>query len=246
MAYNITDCWRAPFTRTTTMSKNDSPHPPSTLPQIAGVFSSITHATNEILGGNPGFVAEVQNLYKSFLSSPTTIKILGFDPTSPPKHAPPSDPLRKEILTMKETITALSKAVTSLQPKAGAAKAPTTPSTPTPPKGTPRDKGSNPGAKTPQTYASLATSPARPSAVVEMGQAQVNNRLSPTVICNSLNKELASSPHSQVRIAAVRWTMRGNLVITAGHATTCYARTMRMCSHKVSAQRILNVALSIL
>jgi hypothetical protein len=202
------------------MSKNDLPHPPSTLPQIAGVFSSITHATNEIFGGNPGFVAEVQNLYKAFLSSPTTIKILGFDPTSPPKHTPPSDPLRKEILT--ETITALSKAVTSLQPKAGAAKAPTTPNTPTPPKGTPKDKGSNPGAKTPQTYASLATSPARPSAVLEMGQAQITNRLPPMVICNSLNKELASSPHSQVRIAAARWTMRGNLVITAGHATTSH------------------------
>ena len=28
--------------------------------------------------------------------------------------------------------------------------------------------------------------------------------------------------------------------------TQCYARTMRMCSHKVSAQRILNAALSIL
>jgi hypothetical protein len=26
----------------------------------------------------------------------------------------------------------------------------------------------------------------------------------------------------------------------------CYARTMRMCSHKVSTQRILNAALSIL
>lgn len=126
------------------MPENENFHPPSTLLQIAGVLSSITHATNEILGGNPGLVAEVQNLYRSFLSSPTTIKLLGFDPTSPPKTTPLPDPLRKEILTMKESITTLSKVVQSLQPKTGASKPPTNPITPPTPTSAPRAKGQNP------------------------------------------------------------------------------------------------------
>jgi hypothetical protein len=74
------------------MPENENFHPPSTLSQIAGVLSSITHATNEILGGNPGLVAEVQNLYRSVLSSPTTTKLLGVRSHIPSQDNPPLRP----------------------------------------------------------------------------------------------------------------------------------------------------------
>jgi hypothetical protein len=122
---------------------------------------------------------------------------------------------------MKESITTLSKAVQSLQPKTGAIKLPATPSTTPPTKSsTPWAKGTNLGKKPPHTYATLAASPARPSAVVDLGKTGNNSRSPPIEICKSLNRELAASTHSQVRIAAARWTVHGNLVITAGHTTS--------------------------
>ena len=212
---------RASFTRTTTMSDNTPPKHPLTLQQIAGTLSSVTHATNEILGGNPVFVAEVQNIYKSFLSSPTTIKLLGFNPTSQPHTTTPSEPLRKEISEMKKAIDALSKAVKVPLPGTGANQPKITPITPTTPTGTTRAQGKTPGKNSTHTYASLAASPAHPSAVLELKVQQPEAGPLPAEICRSLNSQLKDRPaHSQVHISAVRWTVRGNLVITAGPNTS--------------------------
>jgi hypothetical protein len=90
---------------------SQQPNHPTTLPQLAGIFGSLTQATNEVLGGNPEFVAEVRNLYTSFLASPTTIKILGYNPTIHPAKITPSDSLHKETHAIKDAVTTLSKAV---------------------------------------------------------------------------------------------------------------------------------------
>ena len=53
-----------------------------------------------------------------------------------------------------------------------------------------------------------------------MSRVQVDSRLPPTDICKNLNKDLAASAHNQVHISAVKWTVRGNLVITASHSNS--------------------------
>ena len=65
-----------------------------------------------------------------------------------------------------------------------------------------------------------------------------------------------SAIEAEVFLEASLFFFRGNLALgglqvgivdrSGGSFLRCYARTMRMCSHKVSAQRILNAALSIL
>ncbi|KAI0254141.1 hypothetical protein BJV78DRAFT_1351387 [Lactifluus subvellereus] len=101
---------------TTTLSTtNSQPDPPPTLQQLAGVLSSVTEATKHMLDGTPGLRDEIRNVYQSFLSSPTTIKVLGNTPTTPNTPAPPSDTLHKEILAMKDSLATLSKTVSSLQ-----------------------------------------------------------------------------------------------------------------------------------
>ena len=185
--------------------KQPEPKHPTTLPQIAGVFSSITQATNEILGGNPVFLDEVRNLYTSFLTSPTTIKILGYNPTTRTNTTNPSDPLRKEILAIKDTVTALSKAVKGQQPKSNPPQTHTQPTQ---------------GTKSPPTYASKTATRARPSVVVELEKQRIVDRLTPEIICNAINEGVKTHPAiSQVRVSAARWTARGNLVITAGPTT---------------------------
>ena len=107
-------------------SKKKNPHhiqqnnpTPISLQQVTGTFNLITQATNEILGGNPKFQAEIQNLYTLFLTFPTTIKSLSFKPikTSPTPQSPQFDNLYKEILSIKDTFTALSKMVKISPPK---------------------------------------------------------------------------------------------------------------------------------
>ena len=90
---------------------NQQPKHSTTFSQLAGIFNSLTQATDEILGGNPDSIDEVQNLYTSFLASPTTIKILGYNPTTHPAKIAPSDSLHEETLAIKDAVTTLSKAV---------------------------------------------------------------------------------------------------------------------------------------
>jgi hypothetical protein len=189
------------------MSENTSQsHHPPTLQQIAGVLSSITEATQLILRGNPALVAEVRNLYTSFLTSPTTIKALGGKPTLPTSTSNLSDPLRKEILEIKETISALSKAVNKSSPLTA--------------NPTPSSNPKNFKVHSTPTYATLAASPPRPSAVLEMNGTQIQNRPRPADICELFNKQLLASPYPQVSISAAKWNTRGNLIITAGPTTS--------------------------
>ena len=187
------------------------------LQQLTGILSSVTHTFNEILGGNPIFVAKVQNIYELFLSSPTTIKLLGYNPMSQTCTTPPSDPLHKEISEMKKAIDALSKAVKVPPPGTGANQPNKTPIAPPTTKGTTRAQGKNSGSKSPQTYVSLATSPACISAVLELKTQWTDAGPPPAELCRNINTHLKEKPaHSQVHISTIRWTMHGNLMLTAG------------------------------
>ena len=151
------------------MSNNQPPKHPVTLQQLAGIFGSMTQGTAELLGGHPGFVDEVRNIYLSFLTSPTTIKLLGYNPTVPNTHTTPIKTLRKEILDIKASVTTLSNTVKGQKPKAGASRPtithPTTPS----PTGATGIQGKEAGPKQPShTYASKAATNARPSVVINL------------------------------------------------------------------------------
>ena len=200
------------------MSNNQQPKPPPpTIPQIAGIFGSLTQSANEILSGNKGYVAEIRNLYTSFLTSPTTIKILGFNPTIQPPNPPNTDTLHQEILGIKKTITALSKAVSSAQKPATQKATPPPTNTPT---------GSQPQKKTQKTsgvipmltYASKAATPLRPSAVVTFRGTGIPEPCpTPAELCRTLIMELADSrTHAHIRISAAKWNARGNIIVTAG------------------------------
>jgi hypothetical protein len=119
-----------------TDEETSTTHPPS-LQQLAGVLSSVTESTQNILGGNPVFLDEVRNIYRSFLTSPTTCQLLGSNPLAANPTTPPSETFRKEILNIKESITALSTTVSSLLPKATAPRATTQPENSTPARGHP-------------------------------------------------------------------------------------------------------------
>ena len=195
------------------MSKDHQPTHPTTLPQIAGVFGSLTQATNEILGGNPVFLDEVRNIYTSFLTSPTTIKILGYKPTAPHPQNQPSDSLRKEILDIKATISTLCKSMQGAKSPSGKAPATTPPKTP-PTQGVPIKPP-------PPTYASKTSARARPSVVVDLEKHQIADRPHLSVICSAINEGLKTYPDvCQARVSAARWTACGNLVITAGPNTS--------------------------
>jgi hypothetical protein len=165
-----------------------------------------------------------------------------------PHNTPTSDPLCKEILNMKESIATLSKAVHSLQPKATK----TTQTHPNPAITTssnPKTKGMVKGKRNPPTYAGYATQaalPPRPSLVLELGQAQIGSRPSPATICDTINKGLEGSlTHSQVHVSAVRWTVRGNLVITASADTSQYQLNSALMHVATYAKRSLNITQSI-
>ena len=81
-----------------------------------------------------------------------------------------------------------------------------------------RERPSNPP---PPTYASKTSVRARPSVVVDLEKHQIADRPHPSVICSAINKGLKTYPDvCQARVSAARWTVRGNLVITAGPNTS--------------------------
>ncbi len=70
------------------------------------------------------------------------------------------------------------------------------------------------------TYSAAArTRPKNTSIILDLAQTQTAHafRLRPVEICKLINDTLMSSPHQQVRISTVRWTMKGNLVVIGGH-----------------------------
>lgn len=107
-------------------------------------------------------------------------------------------------------------------PKAAAPKATPQAENPTQTRGHPKKKLKKTSGVTPTpTYASMAASPPRPTAVVDMGGIEfVSTKPSTADVCDCINYALSSSPtHSQVHISAAKWTARGNLILTAGPRT---------------------------
>ena len=74
-----------------------------------------------------------------------------------------------------------------------------------------------------KTYLAIAGSrPPNPSLVVDLGVLKItdHNHPQPETICESLNKELSETSPTHIKLATVRWTAKGNLVITGAPSTT--------------------------
>jgi hypothetical protein len=125
--------------------------------------------------------------------------------------------MKLKMATLNNPIDALSKAVKVPLLGTGANQPKKTPIAPTTTTGTTRAQGKTPGNKPPQTYVSLAASPACPSAVLKLMTQWTDLGPPSAELCKNINIHLKEKPaHSQMHISAVKWTVHGNLVITAG------------------------------
>ncbi|KAH9013638.1 hypothetical protein EDB83DRAFT_2529548 [Lactarius deliciosus] len=96
---------------------------------------------------------------------------------------------------------------------------------------------SHPKPPPPPSFASVAKTPARPSLVVSLRPPVVGTshppavRRSPQEVVSHLNAILASEGHLAT-LSAARWTVKNNLVVTAGPDTTAHHLTS--ASHLIS------------
>ena len=134
-------------------------------------------------------------------------------PRSTPPNAPTQElkSLQIHLTSLENMLTNLAKATTEVRKEIKSK--PTTPA-PSPAKASPA-KG---GAPTQPTYAAKAASPQCPSIVVEAVAYTWPDdmRLPPANICTTINASLSCSPTTQVRVSAIRWTPKGNLVLWGG------------------------------
>jgi hypothetical protein len=158
--------------------------------------------------------ADVGPHLKDFLADPTIKVILGSSkvPTAPSAPIPDTD-----LKMIQQSLTSLSKAITDLQKKVTPTSSPKQKG----PIAETREKGK---AKPPiKSYSAIAGSrPPNPSLVVDLArlELQKSSRLHPEAICKILNRKLGEVTPSQPQLAAVRWTAKGNLVVTGGPSTT--------------------------
>jgi hypothetical protein len=77
--------------------------------------------------------------------------------------------------------------------------------------------------------------PPNPSLIVDLAHLGLaeDNRPKPEVICNTLNERLSKISPPQAILAAVRWTARGNLVVTGAPNTTSH--TLQLAVLHISA-----------
>src|SRR6266566_2176829 len=199
------------------MSSFPTPEIPPTPQQVAATLCSVLSASQKLISSDPKYYTELRATFTQFYYSPIFQLILGIPSQNIQTPPPQENQLKAELTNLKSTISALSKTVISLQPKAKGVQAPSTQTPPTH-KGNTSAQGKGPTNITPPTYASTAVAKARPSLVLDLGtpqEDQLNSELT-----GDLNGLLYESGFEDIKISATRYTKKGNLVITAHHTTT--------------------------
>jgi hypothetical protein len=141
-----------------------------------------------------------------------------------------------ELAKIQETLTQLSKAVDTLK------KGITTSSEKAGP--CVKQKASVASKPATHTHSVVAGSrPPNPSLVVDLAHLGVNasNRVKLEIICCTLNKGLGRITPPQVQLATIRWTAKGNLVVTGGPFSS--PQSLQMAAPHISA--ILTLALKL-
>ena len=153
---------------------------------------------------------------QAFLMHPVIKDIIGQDEIPVPAPAKDAPPTTLEFKRIQDTLSSLSKAVECLTKGNPPSKNPAHSSR--------KKQKSGENTQHPyHTYLAVAGSrPPNPSLVVDLAHREFpdGSRPQPELICDVLNKKLGEVTPPQVQLAAVRWTAKGNLVITAGPSST--------------------------
>ncbi len=204
-----------------------------------------------LLGIAPVMVNELTRPLQE-LGGCSTLEALGFPLGTPPSPAPPTAPsLPQEELRLLRTsfdsaFASLAGQVKELAakvngsgppPKAATAKKPSAQPTSKPHAQPPAAPAPTPASCPAPSFASVVKAPARPSLVVALcpsvpgADVPLAVRQTPQEVVNHLNAELADSPHP-VALSAAQWTVKNNLVVTAGPDTS--AHQLMQASHLIS------------
>ncbi|KAH9032048.1 hypothetical protein EDB85DRAFT_2145799 [Lactarius pseudohatsudake] len=137
-------------------------------------------------------------------------KALGIQELYLPPPAPPPKPsaLFTEISNIKESLTALQLSMPIMRETSNS-------------KPVPANHPDTPASPTSHTNLHTTLKPShRPSIIARITSEDPANRPPPHTLCNTINEDLKSGSHSCVHISSARWTTKGNLVLTGGHANT--------------------------
>jgi hypothetical protein len=120
-----------------------------------------------------------------------------------------------DLTDIQKTLTILTKALEGIQ------KPFTTPFKRLPP----LLQGKETSKTTPHSYSAVAgICPPNPSLVVNLSHLSIaeKDQLWLEILCDAINRKLITILPPQVKLAAVRWTAKGNLVITGAPTMTLY------------------------
>ena len=107
-----------------------------------------------------------------------------------------------------------------------------------------KQKAAAPHKPPTRTFSATAGArPPNPSLLVDLAKLCIGKegRVKPEILCHALNKELAAVTPPQVQLVAVRWTAKGNLVITGGPAATPHTLQLAAPHISTSLPHLLNL-----
>ena len=196
------------------MSKIPTPTETAQTPQqIDATLRSAIAATQTLIYQDPRHLASLRPTFLQFFSHPTFQLVLGIPSQNTPlPPAPIDNQLKAELAELKSNISALSKAVNSLQPKVKGMQIPAAQASP--PKSTQSAQGKGPSPHPPPTFANVAAAKARASLVFDVGTTSSEQKFDSGLTAD-LNNMLQDSGYEDVKLSASRYTKKGNLVLMA-------------------------------
>jgi len=172
-------------------------------------------------------LAKVKPYLLTFISHPIIKELIG--QSDAPAQADVDTSPNLDLQKIQESLQQLSKAVEALK------KAPPPSSNKDTKASKSKQKSSAPPSAPPCTFSAIAGArPPNPSLLVDLAQLGIGKegRVKQEILCYALNKELTAVTPPQVQLVAIRWTAKGNLVITGGPAATPH--TLQLAAPHIS------------
>jgi len=182
------------------------------------------------------WLAKVKPHLLTFISYPTIKELIGQSDTPAPPTVNNTPNL--ELQKIQDSLMQLSKAVEALKKAPPLSNKDTTPSKS-------KQKSSAPLKNQPCTFSAVARAwPPNPSLLVDLATLGIKKEswVKLEILCYALNKELVAVTPPQVQLVAIRWTVKGNLVITGGPATTPH--TLQLAAPYISISLSCSLNLS--
>ncbi|KAH9977528.1 hypothetical protein BJV74DRAFT_798541 [Russula compacta] len=190
------------------MSSFPMPHQiPPTAQQATGALRSVITASQQLIETNPSTINDLWPIFLQFYANPIFTIVLGL----PTQHQPTPPMPEHQLSSHLDDIT-----VDGLKNKPGG-KSPT-PNTPLS-----ASKVAQPGlTKQATIYSTKLGTPSRPSLVLDFpaGTFQQLTRVPEASLCLHINEALVTNDWYLAQLSAIKWTAKGNLVLTASLHTT--------------------------